>query len=147
MLVHIEELQWPGKHIMVQLHNNSVGPLDRFNVLLSDTWQCVATWPELKDCLITTKIHSCTYHCTGALYTAPKLTRIIPALAVANWKRIHSYMLGPQTPSRSPRFSPRARRPAATLSTCTKECHKSIKPFSLPQYASMSWWNFFKLTL
>lgn len=48
------------------------------------------------------------------------LTIMIPALADANWKRIHSYVLGPQTPSRSPGLRPTARRPAATLSTCTE---------------------------
>lgn len=48
------------------------------------------------------------------------LTIMIPALADANWKRIHSYVLGPQMPSRSPGLRPTARRPAATLSTCTE---------------------------
>lgn len=43
---------------------------------------------------------------------------MIPAWAVANCMRTHSYLLGPHIPSRSPFFKPRARSPAAAWSTC-----------------------------
>lgn len=56
-----------------------------------------------------------------------KLTRMIPAWAVANCIRVHSYLLGPHIPSRSPFFKPRARSPAAACSTWSmqKKCSLS----------------------
>lgn len=54
----------------------------------------------------------------NALIKTPALTRMIPAWAVANCMRTHSYLLGPHIPSLSPFFRPRARSPAAAWSTC-----------------------------
>lgn len=54
------------------------------------------------------------------------ITRMIPAWAVANCMRTHSYLLGPHIPSRSPFCRPRARSPAAAWSTW-KIQHKSLR--------------------
>lgn len=54
------------------------------------------------------------------------LTRMIPAWAVANCMRTHSYLLGPHIPSRSPFLRPRARIPAAAWSTW-KIPHKNLR--------------------
>ena len=47
-----------------------------------------------------------------------KYTRIIPARAAPHCVKNHSYELDPQIPTRSPRFKPSDKSPAATWSAC-----------------------------
>jgi len=48
-----------------------------------------------------------------------KYTRIIPARAAPHCVKNHSYELDPQIPTRSPRFKPSDKSPAATWSACS----------------------------
>lgn len=52
------------------------------------------------------------------LYPGFILTMIKPTLAVAYCVRIHSSVLGPHIPTRSPFLSPKDKNPAANRSTC-----------------------------
>ena len=63
------------------------------------------------------------------------LTRISPALAVANWVTTHSALFGDQIPIRSPRLRPSAKRPLAKASTLC---------FSSRQLQRICWWRTIK---
>ena len=87
------------------------------------TWSTIATKSDPFTCWAAnnTRQPDCrsTYSSSLVRYEGLMLTRITPSLAVAYWTSAHSLRLGPQTPTRSPFFSPSASMPPARRSTAS----------------------------